>query len=681
MSDRGLEHGFSHQWAPLRRVVLWLLLCLFGWLQAAQALAGDRYDFPHGSVTLKDGGDELGLHFQLDEHWHIYWRNSGESGAAPIWQWQVQGGKLGEAQWPAPKRITIEGIINFGYEQQALIRFPLQRAGEQAVQARVELEFLACKIECIPYFTTLEIRSPDRRRGDDYAALTETFVYPQATLLKATFSSPSSQRLAVSLTAPDAGERQLKNLHVFPVNGTRFAAQPADIHPENNNTLTLHLPLQGAIDAPLTGERLLLALEYQDGQQRSYYVALQPDTGPGLLQIMLWALLGGAILNIMPCVFPVLSIKVLSFMGPDRNPARLRRAGWFYTLGIVVSFAALGGLLLALRAAGQEIGWGFQLQSPVFVAAIAVLFFWLALNFLGLFEVGGSLMGLGSQYLAKPERPDHPRSAAFATGVLATVVATPCTAPFMGAALGASLTLPPSLTVAIFVGLGLGMALPFLLLAHFPAALQALPKPGPWMLRFKEFLAFPMLATVLWLLWVLSLQSGSAAVIALLSILTAIGFWVWLASRFNTLRWSLLPAFLASFIALVGLPSQPTAAGPAANTGVWQAYDRRAIAEDIDRGRGVFVDFTAAWCITCQVNKKLVLDTAPVLQAFARNDVALYRADWTDRSPTITAALAEHGRNSLPVYAYYPPGQDRATLLPEVLTQGLVINTVNRPQE
>lgn len=406
------------------------------------------------------------------------------------------------------------------------------------------------------------------------------------------------------------------------------------------------------------------------------------------------AALGGLLLNLMPCVFPVIGLKVLGFAqgSPDSQAGRqsMRRGGLAFAGGVLVSFWLLGALMLALRAAGNSVGWGFQLQSPVFVAAMALLFVLIGLNFSGVYEFGLSLTRLAG---AGGPNARHSTLASFGAGVLAVLVASPCTAPFMGSALGLTLTQPPVQALSVFTAIGVGMALPYALLGCFPAWLSRLPRPGRWMQTLREALAFPMYASAAWLAWVLAQQAGVDALLRLLlaAVMVAFGAWAWG-------RWASPPKVRlgrALGLALLGLAAAMALLAPiardgqaAANGGAgqataqgavqrgaassaelgWQPWSDERIADALSQGKTVFVDFTAAWCVTCQANKQLVLERAAVREAFKRAGVITLRADWTQRDPRIAAALARHGRNGVPMYLVYRPGHADALVLPELLT-------------
>ena len=384
---------------------------------------------------------------------------------------------------------------------------------------------------------------------------------------------------------------------------------------------------------------------------------------------VLGAVLGGMLLNLMPCVFPVLAIKVLGFTR-HAHETRLRRLhGLAYSAGVVLSFVALGALMLGLRSAGEQLGWGFQLQSPLVVAALAVLFTLMGLNLAGLFEFGQML----------PERlvlaqARSPALDAALSGVLAVAIASPCTAPFMGAALGLALTLPAAQALAVFAAIGAGMALPYLAAATLPGVAQRLPRPGPWMDHLRQFMAFPMFATVIWLVWVLGQQTGIDGVGALLVLLLALALMVWALTRRSPMRaWFAIIsiAVTAGLTVVLGPLVLKPATHTSAGSELWQPWSQAAVQQAQARGQPVFVDFTAAWCVTCQVNKQTTLTDAGVLADLRGRKVLLLRADWTRRDADITAALAALGRNGVPVYVLYAPGR-APQLLPEVLSPGLV---------
>jgi thiol:disulfide interchange protein DsbD len=429
---------------------------------------------------------------------------------------------------------------------------------------------------------------------------------------------------------------------------------------------------------------------------------VSPDAAPAMAAVaidasamtfglaLLGALIGGLLLNLMPCVFPVLSLKLLSLMQHQRSDeaarlphASLRAHGGAFAAGVVLCFVLLAALLIALRSVGEQLGWGFQLQTPWVVAALTLLFFVIGLNLLGVFELtfGGALAASGAAQRLQGDR----LSGSFATGVLAVIVAAPCTAPFMGAALGYAVTQPTAVALAVFAVLGAGMALPYVALTWVPGLLARLPRPGAWMLRFKQAMAFPMFATCVWLLWVLAQQVGIDAVAMVLGglLLTAFAAWSFGLAQMGARRWRwvALPAALIGLYAIFGLVVAGPAATPASAAvqagESWQAWSRAAQQARLASGQAVFVDFTAAWCVTCQANKRLVLGRDSVREAFARRGVTLMRADWTNRDDEITRELARFNRNGVPLYVLYD-GNGGAQVLPELLTEGIVLDALAR---
>ena len=663
----------------------------------------------------------IGLKLQHIPHWHTYWRNPGDSGLPTTLSWTLPpGGRMGEIEWPAPQRLPIGPLVNYGYEGDVLL--PLQftapadaRPGD-TLRLQAQARWLVCNDVCIPEQATLELQLPvaDAAAADNgaHAALFAQAAAAQAGPLSAWTAEvqQAGQDLLLTLE-PAAGElpADAPEVHVFPyVEQLVEPASHALYRGPRGYALKLKLLDGAAVPPRLDGIAVAQAgpgasgTVIWGGSQRSVEfsaplrpvetitlpdgaravagdrvpTALRGSAPVGLLAALGLAFLGGMLLNLMPCVFPVLSIKLLGLAQQDGNARSLRTHALAYGAGVVCSFVMLAAVLLALRAAGSAVGWGFQLQEPGVVFALALLFFVLGLNLAGQFEFG-LLMPQGlAQW-----RAQRPAVDAFGSGVLAVVAASPCTAPFMGAALGYAVAQPPAWALGVFAALGLGMALPYVVLVLLPGWRARLPRPGPWMLRLRQGLAFPMFATVVWLLWVLGQQTGIDGSTRALVGLVGLAFGLWLASvwRGAAARAGVTVLLIAALA--WAWPVSERAASPQAGNGTastagsphtaWQAYDEAAIETHLAQGRAVFVDFTAAWCVSCQVNKRLVLHTDETLQAFARSKVALMRADWTHRDERITAALGRLGRNGVPVYVLMRPGRE-PLLLPEILTGGLV---------
>ncbi|WP_232540071.1 protein-disulfide reductase DsbD family protein [Azohydromonas aeria] len=647
----------------------------------------------------------LGLLLEHAPHWHTYWKNPGDSGLATRLQWSLPAGvDAGEIEWPVPQRLPVGPLVNYGYEGRVLLPVRVQvPAGFDSTSLSVQLQadWLACKEVCLPQTGRFTLQLPTRAATAAHGALFEE----------------AQRRLPQALPGVAASARIDGFDLVLDVQGlpAPLQGQRLTFFPEQNGILDNAAPVQarweGAawrVSAPLSPEReatparldAVLADAQGGGVQIGFDVtgpwpapgatprrvpleseapaAAAPSSGtgsPAFGLALLLALGGGMLLNLMPCVFPVLSLKLLGFVAHHHRRERVA-AALAYTAGVLLSFVALAALMLALRAGGQQLGWGFQLQSPAFVAALALLFTVIGLNLAGQFELRGvlpsSLAGLQLR---------HPLLDHGLTGVLAVVVASPCTAPFMGASLGAAATLPAAQALAVFAALGLGMALPYLGVAAWPGLARALPRPGPWMAQLRTLLAFPIFATVVWLLWVLGQQTGLDGAVALLGLLVALAFALWAlaspafarARRGARLGISALAVAVLALTLRWALPAwqeaPATAAGPvAAATGDWEAWSSERVSALQAQGRPVFVDFTAAWCVTCQINKRGTLADATLRADFELRGVALLRADWTRRDAAIGAELARLGRSGVPVYALYPPGGGAPRLLTELLS-------------
>lgn len=657
--------------------------------------------------------------------WHTYWKNPGDSGLPTEIDWILpEGSSAGPIQWPFPHRFDVGPITNYGYSDQVLLLNRITppetlKAGDRfAMQAK--LRWLVCEEICIPEEAEIAFSLP----VGEGAPPSDLHADLEAARAALPVASPWPVSVAaegaavrLDLALPAAAQATLIDAAFFPdawgqilhsgkqvltsmPEGIRLALEPEAGFDPSQTPLSGVMVLTERLSDGSEAERALLVSAKLEGEEglaggasgtggSGAGTPLLITEGAGIadvgfLSALFFALLGGIILNLMPCVFPVLSIKILSLsqqVGGDRR--EMRHHGYVYTAGVLISFAAISGLLLALRAGGEALGWGFQFQSPVFVMLMAVLFFALGLMLSGMMTVGGSLIGVGQGLGAKPGM-----SGSFFTGVLATLAATPCTAPFMGAAVGYAVTAHPASAIAVFLALGFGLALPYLLLTLVPRALSWLPKPGAWMERLKQVFAFPMFAAAIWLVWVLAQQSGASGVLAALAAMLLLAFAAWLyeATKGLKQRGRLVGASAVGLVlaaALVGMPRllPPAGSGPAmaaVEEGLIpsEPFSPERVAALRAEGRPVFVDFTAAWCITCLVNEKLVFTDEGVAKAFAEADVALLIADWTNRDPVITKALAAHGRSGVPLYLFYPNDGGAPAILPQVLTVGSVLQAV-----
>lgn len=640
----------------------------------------------------------IGFYFVVDPHWHVYWHNPGDSGAAPKFDIQADGASVDSVLWPFPTRLPIEHLTNLGYEGNVAYLLPVTSVADaEQVSLSVNLEWLVCKVDCIPGFgqmsLSLPVRdqtqwSPEEKQLRDFflqrvpSAISGTAEVNVA-LWEASLAAVGAEAVELRLVST-TGNAHGEPPEVFPMAGEFLTAS----EPLRTKTATGYVYRFSRVPGATLPQSLGFVLVEGERATHLSNVSFERPTvvvdessqnsgEQSLWVLLLAAFAGGVILNLMPCVFPVLSIKLFGLVQSSSN--KRISEGMAYGAGVLVTFAALGGLLLALRAGGAAMGWGFQLQSAPVVLSLIILFWLMALSFSGVFEFGHKLMSLAGSH----------QGGSFVTGVLAVFVAAPCTGPFMGAALGAAAVLPAAQALLIFLSLGAGLAAPFVLLCVCPPLLNRLPKPGAWMETLRQLLAFPLYATVIWLLWVLGKLVGDDGWLIGCSVLLLLVFSIWLNKqgrrssidddRSGLFTWhriavavSLLILMLTLIFAFMNLTPSGEKKVNSVNTSSWQGFNSELINQARADGRAVFIDYTAAWCITCQVNKKLVLDTAPVLELFKRNEVLLIRADWTQHDDEITQSLAALGRNSVPVYAWYPAGENNVVLLPQVLRESMI---------
>ena len=644
----------------------------------------------------------VALRLKPDPGWHTYWRNPGDSGLPTTLKWTLPTGwTAGEIEWPYPQVQKLGDLVNYGYGEETLHLVALQapaKLGGESMTVKAEAKWLMCSDICIPGKADLELRLPVSEIATvdpRWAAAFEDAHsrLPRDGTLAGNFAIADGEfRLQVqSDTALLAGAERAEFFPYASNLVNHGAAQRSALETEGvrftqalssffetpagavEGVLVVHGPGTQAYNVaatpvdPLAIAALPAAVTVPAPVIEPAIAAVPPD----LALIFLFALLGGLILNLMPCVFPVLAIKAVAVIESHRDEKSHALA---YAAGVVLSCVVIAGLLLGLRAAGQELGWGFQLQSPVFVALMAYLIFAFGLSMSGLLEFGTALMGVGQSLTEKPGY-----SGSFFTGILAVVVASPCTAPFMGTSLGFALTQPAPLALLIFATLGFGLALPFLLLGFFPVLGRWLPKPGAWMETFKQLMAFPLYLTVVWLVWVLSGQAGHSAGALVLCGLVLLAFALWLIGRGGRFgRWAgygviVLAAALLFHPVLRSTESRPALTGAAAS----QVWSEARVAALRAEGRSVFVNFTADWCITCKVNEKVALDTDAVKSAFAAKNVTWLVGDWTNADPEISKVLERFSRPGVPLYLLYAPTGE-PEVLPQLLTPDTVIEAINR---
>jgi DsbC/DsbD-like thiol-disulfide interchange protein/cytochrome c biogenesis protein CcdA len=698
-----------------------LLIALFavatGWWSPVAGQSLPRFGAPehHVDAELVSAVDAVvpgqpltvGLRLKHQKDWHTYWLVPGDSGLPTRIEWALPPGfEAGPIEWPHPKRMPTGPLMNFGYEGETLLLTTIKVPGGLPTGGSVTLsgkaEWLECKDVCIPGEADIALTLPVKATAAPskwaglFAATHAKVPQPAPDITARGTTEDNRIRVAFSLPAGKALDR----VEFFPLREGEIEPAAEQILVREGDVAALYLTT--AAPAPTDFSQLAGVLVANGGPAAGGWTSIveaplmagtvifpasAPRTGlaapsMSLIAALGLALVGGLILNLMPCVFPVLSLKLLGLAQHRTHSGPLAAHGLAFAAGVVLSFVLLAGLLIALQQAGTALGWGFQLQTPWVVAALTVLFFMIGLNLLGTYEFTfGS--GLGNTKTADTLVAHSDWRGSFGTGVLAVIVASPCTAPFMSAALGYAITQPPAIALSVFAALGVGMAAPYLSLTLFPALLAKLPRPGRWMELFKQFMAFPMFATCVWLLWVLAQQVDAGGVALALGVLVAVGFALWalgVSQRGSyPFRWvALAGAVLAAVTFAPIATSDPVAPGvrSAANS-QWVDYSPEKLAQLHSDGKAVFVDFTAAWCVTCQVNKRVALNGERVQQRFVKDEVVLMRADWTNRDARITRALAEFGRNGVPLYVLYDQ-RGQPTVLPELLTEGTVLAALDK---
>jgi thiol:disulfide interchange protein DsbD len=677
--------------------LLALLAAVMAFTPAARAVESAAVRSPRATVTLiadqaaiaPGQAFRVALRQRLAPGWHTYWINPGDAGQPPEVTFALpDGASAGAMRFPAPQRIPFGPLVNFGYEGEAVFTIPVTapaslRPGETFTLA-ADATWLVCEQVCIPEEGAFRLDIPVEAAPRPDPATGPIFTAAEAAEPRA---GPFTARAgfdglqgAVELAGPAITAGAVREAFFFPLAVNLLdnaASQPLTVR---DGTLRLGLTRGRADDALPASVEGVVAITDAAGVRGAYLVSAPPGPVPAagglpLWQALLFAALGGLILNLMPCVFPILAMKAVALArlsGAARGAVRAHAAS--YTAGVVLSFLALGGVMIGLRAAGGAAGWGFQFTSPVFVGAMAWLMLAVGLNLSGVYAVGGPVAAGG----ALAGRGGHAGS--FFTGALAVLVATPCTAPFMAAAIGAALGLGAIEALAVFGAMGLGMALPYALLGLAPGLARLLPKPGVWMDRLKQGLAFPMYGAAAWLVWVLAEQAGPPAVLLVLMGAVLIGFAAWAVGLAQGSGGRM--GRLAGGVALVGalallpvLHAAPTPAQAAETTGEAWSTDRLAALRA--EGRPVFVNLTAAWCITCKVNERLALSSAGVRQAFEQRGITTLVGDWTRGDPAITAVLRAHGRDGVPLYLFYPAGATAPRILPQILTEGIVLEAIS----
>lgn len=666
--------------------LLMIALAMPAWALESAPVASKR-----ATVTLVSDTDAIsseaafrvGLRFRLAEGWHTYWHNPGDAGVPPDLTLDLPAGATVSAiDWPAPARVAEGPVMTYAYTGEFLLPVTVRARGPLTLTAHAH--WLVCKDICVPEeadFSLALPAGPPAPNAQAAAFAAHDRSVPRVSPWDASIAADGS----LFVRGPELRRGTVTDAWFIPEAGGRIdddAAQPLSVRDDG---FVLSLKLAAGFDRTQGLSGILSVLDHT-GMRTD--VALHAAAGSppppetALPKVLLFAFLGGLILNLMPCVFPILAMKAVGLAsGLSRGAARGH--GIAYTVGVMVTFAGLALALLAARSAGAAAGWGFQFQSPVFVVAMAWILFAVGLNLSGVFQIGTGLMGVGGNLAG---RTGHWGD--FFTGLLAVLVATPCTAPFMGVAIAAGIAAPPPVTVLVFLAMGLGLASPYLLIALVPGFGRLLPRPGRWMEILKQALAFPMYGASVWLLWVTSQEAGSPGVLVAAAGCVLIGFaaWAWelghttLTRRANR-RFAHSVAVAAILVALgvltgvSGAPSDRAETGAAGGAEVFSAARLAALRA---AGKPVFVNMTAAWCVTCLVNERVAIRTDAVRQAFAAGEVTYLKGDWTRQDPEISTFLRDHGRDGVPLYMFYPAGGRAPTELPQILTEGAVLAALSR---
>jgi thiol:disulfide interchange protein/DsbC/DsbD-like thiol-disulfide interchange protein len=688
----------------------------FLWALISSNAAGEVLfeDFPHSKARLiathtgisDSEPTYIALQILLDPEWHTYWKNPGDSGAAPIFTLTApEEVTISSAIYPLPQRFDMPPLTSIGYDKQVFFLFQVDAnpekkpAANTSLKIKIDAEWLVCKVECVPAIGSFEIDllvDLPRRKPSEFFHLLSNAVsnVPKDGSLQVTWGPAQLIGDQIILNGKALDGKALRPIDFFPVIGSASAANKPDVNDQDFTfklKLAPELKLNSASTAKVEG---LALLEDSSRKRFGVVVDLKLETSTAtsemsstsstpvsmnVWKILGFAFLGGLLLNLMPCVFPVISIKLFSILQEAHGSSRIvRRHCLAYVSGVVLSFLTIGIALVALRAGGTSLGWGFQLQSPTFVAMMCVLFVLMAFSFLGFFDFNIPVGAKGSALLRKDGWVGQ-----FFTGVLSTVVASPCTAPFMGFAMGAAVSQSYPIILATFAALGLGLASPYFAFMISPSFLRLLPKPGAWMETLKQFMAFPMLATCLWLLWLLGRVSGSDDVIWTLTAIFGLSLAVWIRLRVN--RPVVAVAIGGAVVAISLLQiyqnknsgTQVQAHAYTSNDLGWVLFSDAILVDARASGKPVFVNFTADWCITCKVNERVTFYNQDVIDFVKANSISMIKADWTRRDPAITAILSQYDRIGVPLYLFFKPGSEKAHILPEVLTPNIFTSELN----
>jgi len=652
----------------------------------------------------------VGLQITMDDDWHTYWLNPGDSGLPTSIKWDLpQGFTAGPIQWHYPQRIVTPPLVSYGYHGEIYLLVQITPPNDlkqgKKTTLKGNLSWLECNNVCLPGSAELSLELPivDKEPKPDSRWI-QIFSDAKANLPLIIHdwdinAVVTDNEINIQMIAPNWFKSTLNDITFFP-----YEANIIDYSDEqkliDGNILTIKRLNNGSTIDSLHGvlvnpngwrgenSEKSIEINIKVSEKLNEMVSYNTSELNSIWLALLFSFLGGIILNLMPCVLPVLSIKILGFVqNAHEKNSKPWKHGLIYGAGVLVSFWALAITLLLLRAGGEQLGWGFQLQSPEFLIILAVFMFLFSLTMFGVFEIGTSLTTIEGK-----TQKHSGWFGSFLSGVTATVVATPCTAPFMGSALGFALTQPVWASMMIFTFLAIGMALPFVLFSSIPSLLKFIPKPGRWMESLKQFMGFLLAATVVWLLWVLGIQLGVSLVIILLFAMLFIAIGAWIYGRWGIITMQKKTRRRAYFLAFLFIASSTTVAiqsvdkygvAPGNQISVndegiqWQTFSEELLNTSLQEGKPVFVDFTAAWCLTCQVNEQVTFSSPEVIQKFSSSGIIALKADWTSKNESITKALAKFGRNSVPLYVLYSNGNDaKPKLLPEIITPDIIMNAL-----
>ena len=651
----------------IRFFLILLLFSVYGFANTVNTGHAEVSIIKNSATIVNKDELFIGIRMDMQKHWHTYWKNPGDSGGPLKVKWQVPDEyKIHEVQWPAPELIPYPPLMTYGYENFVIFPFKIDISNSQSLDyINANIDFLICEDICVPEQAIINTSFKDLiidNRIDDWVLKVPNVTLP-------VISSQKDNILELRFSYNE----KIEDIYFYieEKDIVLYSKEQKLIKEENNWLLQVFLEddpnfnkvINGVISINNDSYIINSEVSYNNGTVNSLSV----------FQALLFAFIGGLILNLMPCVFPIISLKVLSFvsMGGESKEI-IRKHSLSFCLGVVLSFIAIALVLLFLKQSGVLVGWGFQLQSPVIVGILSILMFLIGLILLTDINIGASLTRLG-----KVGSNDTSYSGSFLTGILAVIVASPCTAPFMGAAIGYALIQPSAITLPIFLSLGLGFAAPYLVLSIKPELISSMPRPGKWMETLKEFFAFPMFATSLWLLWVFSMQTNTEALISLLISLLLVSLLVWSYSKLNK-------PYIKIFLVLIGIFMLSYQLIQISNTKIAELQSENTLkswnenTESLyqSKNQAYLINFTAAWCITCQANDKIALSRPAVKNYLKENNIEYIVADWTNRNEEILNVLNKYGRSGVPLYVYWKPGMAESKLLPAILTEQIVLDSL-----